>query len=71
MGHTSFQKAKVVTTAAWSDGQSFAATHLAAEADDSLTMPMPMPIHAVQREYQKLGRLTPASEFGRRSRLSR
>ncbi|MEU8541345.1 AAA family ATPase [Streptomyces sp. NPDC048717] len=36
--------------------------YLAAEAGTPLTMPML--IHAVQREYQKLGRLTLASEFG-------
>ncbi|MFF9144771.1 AAA family ATPase [Streptomyces sp. NPDC014861] len=39
------------------------AAYLAAEAAGPLTMPML--IHAVQREYQKLGRLTLASEFGR------
>ncbi|MFI8826092.1 ATP-binding protein [Streptomyces sp. NPDC053431] len=38
------------------------AAYLAAEAGGPLTMPML--IHAVQREYQKLGRLTLASEFG-------
>ncbi|MFD4370525.1 ATP-binding protein [Streptomyces sp. NPDC058486] len=38
------------------------AAYLAAEAAGPLTMPML--IHAVQREYQKLGRLTLASEFG-------
>ncbi|MFE1268269.1 AAA family ATPase [Streptomyces sp. NPDC058758] len=39
------------------------AAYLAAEAGTCLTMPML--IHAIQREYQKLGRLTLASEFGR------
>ncbi|MFF9501034.1 ATP-binding protein [Streptomyces sp. NPDC014656] len=39
------------------------AAYLAAEAGTPLTMPML--IHAIQREYQKLGRLTLASEFGR------
>ncbi|MEV5971698.1 AAA family ATPase [Streptomyces sp. NPDC051921] len=39
------------------------AAYLAAEAGGPLTMRML--IHAVQREYQKLGRLTLASEFGR------
>ncbi|MEU9853759.1 ATP-binding protein [Streptomyces sp. NPDC047974] len=43
------------------------AAYLAAEADGPLTMPML--IHAVQREYQKLGRLTLASEFGRYAEL--
>ncbi|WP_420711788.1 ATP-binding protein [Streptomyces sp. NRRL F-5123] len=38
------------------------AAYLAAEAATPLTMPML--IHAVQREYQKLGRLTLPSEFG-------
>ncbi|MEU3076811.1 ATP-binding protein [Streptomyces laurentii] len=41
--------------------------YLAAEAASPLTMPML--IHAVQREYQKLGRLTLASEFGPYARL--
>ncbi|MFE6102229.1 ATP-binding protein [Streptomyces laurentii] len=41
--------------------------YLAAEADSPLTMPML--IHAVQREYQKLGRLTLASEFGPYTKL--
>ncbi|MFE5791122.1 ATP-binding protein [Streptomyces sp. NPDC056503] len=39
------------------------AAYLAAEAAGPVTMPML--IHAVQREYQKLGRLTLTSEFGR------
>ncbi len=39
------------------------AAYLAAESAGPLTMRML--IHAVQREYQKLGRLTLASEFGR------
>ncbi|KAA6210384.1 ATP-binding protein [Streptomyces filamentosus] len=39
------------------------AAYLAAEAGGPLTMRML--IHAIQREYQKLGRLTLASEFGR------
>ncbi|MFF2773926.1 ATP-binding protein [Streptomyces sp. NPDC058052] len=43
------------------------AAYLAAEAAGPLTMPML--IHAVQREYQKLGRLTLASEFGRYAAL--
>ncbi|MER7594392.1 ATP-binding protein [Streptomyces hydrogenans] len=43
------------------------AAYLAAEAAGPLTMPML--IHAVQREYQKLGRLTLASEFGRYANL--
>ncbi|MDX2296389.1 MULTISPECIES: ATP-binding protein [Streptomyces] len=38
------------------------AAYLAAEAGAPLTMAML--IHAIQREYQKLGRLTLASEFG-------
>ncbi|MFE4590789.1 ATP-binding protein [Streptomyces laurentii] len=41
--------------------------YLAAEAASPLTMPML--IHAIQREYQKLGRLTLASEFGPYTRL--
>ncbi|MFI8420279.1 ATP-binding protein [Streptomyces sp. NPDC085479] len=45
------------------------AAYLAAEMGGPLTMPML--IHAVQREYQKLGRLTLASEFGRYARLLR
>ncbi|MFD7622014.1 ATP-binding protein [Streptomyces sp. NPDC059802] len=36
--------------------------YLAAETDEPVTMPTL--IHAIQREYQKLGRLTLASEFG-------
>lgn len=43
------------------------AAYLAAEAGSPLTMPML--IHAVQREYQKLGRLTLASEFGPYTKL--
>ncbi|MER7519950.1 AAA family ATPase [Streptomyces sp. NPDC126499] len=43
------------------------AAYLAAEAGGPLTMAML--IHAVQREYQKLGRLTLASEFGRYAEL--
>ncbi|MFD8009285.1 ATP-binding protein [Streptomyces sp. NPDC058955] len=43
------------------------AAYLAAEAGGPLTMPML--IHAIQREYQKLGRLTLASEFGRYAQL--
>ncbi|MFF5971220.1 ATP-binding protein [Streptomyces sp. NPDC012769] len=43
------------------------AAYLAAEAGGALTMRML--IHAVQREYQKLGRLTLASEFGRYAEL--
>ncbi|MFI9627595.1 ATP-binding protein [Streptomyces sp. NPDC052042] len=38
------------------------AAYLAADTDQSVTMPTL--IHAIQREYQKLGRLTLASEFG-------
>ncbi|MEV7533396.1 AAA family ATPase [Streptomyces hydrogenans] len=45
------------------------AAYLAAEAGTCLTMSML--IHAIQREYQKLGRLTLASEFGRYSALLR
>lgn len=36
--------------------------YLAADTDGPVTMPTL--IHAIQREYQKLGRLTLASEFG-------
>ncbi|MFD7495583.1 ATP-binding protein [Streptomyces sp. NPDC059832] len=36
--------------------------YLAADTDEPVTMPTL--IHAIQREYQKLGRLTLASEFG-------
>nr|WSX81852.1 AAA family ATPase [Streptomyces sp. NBC_00899] len=43
------------------------AAYLAAEAGTELTMPML--IHAVQREYQKLGRLTLPSEFGEYAHL--
>ncbi|MFF0749395.1 ATP-binding protein [Streptomyces sp. NPDC004267] len=43
------------------------AAYLAAEAGGELTMRML--IHAVQREYQKLGRLTLESEFGRYAEL--
>ncbi|MFF0434365.1 ATP-binding protein [Streptomyces sp. NPDC004327] len=45
------------------------AAYLAAEAGGELTMRML--IHAVQREYQKLGRLTLESEFGRYAELLR
>ncbi|MFD0654289.1 hypothetical protein ACFQ2Y_43190 [Streptomyces malaysiensis subsp. malaysiensis] len=38
------------------------AAYLAAESGSPVTMPDL--IHALQREYQKLGRLTLASEFG-------
>ncbi|WP_413104807.1 ATP-binding protein [Streptomyces sp. Inha503] len=43
------------------------AAYLAAESGSPVTMPDL--IHAVQREYQKLGRLTLASEFGPYTRL--
>ncbi|MGW4159523.1 ATP-binding protein [Streptomyces sp. NPDC004788] len=43
------------------------AAYLAAEAGGAVTMGML--IHAVQREYQKLGRLTLESEFGRYAEL--
>ncbi|MFJ5708020.1 ATP-binding protein [Streptomyces sp. NPDC093105] len=43
------------------------AAYLAADSGGPLTMRML--IHAVQREYQKLGRLTLASEFGRYAEL--
>lgn len=43
------------------------AAYLAADTGESVTMPTL--IHAIQREYQKLGRLTLASEFGPYLRL--
>ncbi|ATL81569.1 hypothetical protein [Streptomyces sp. DSM 41534] len=42
--------------------RSMVAAYLTAESAGPLTMPLP--IYAIQREYQKLGRLTPTSEFG-------